>query len=206
MRRIVPQILVAAVASGFVAAAVGGSVAVANPNPSAPPAQPVREQNVDASGAIRVHEQGTANVNVTNSSLPVTVANLPATQNVNIVGGAVQASTPVVNGAFNSGILFIDEVSTQRITLDPPIYATLITVNAPEQEESTFRFRASIPGAQCAGTATNCTVLLLKDVGGAVTQALPFPTPIDRIDVFCREAGAFLDSCMPEIVVAGLKP
>jgi hypothetical protein len=32
---------------------------------------PVREQNLDASGNIKVHEQGTANVNVTNSSLAV---------------------------------------------------------------------------------------------------------------------------------------
>ena len=37
------------------------------------PAQavPVREQNLDGSQNIRVHEQGTANVNVTNSSLSV---------------------------------------------------------------------------------------------------------------------------------------
>jgi hypothetical protein len=33
---------------------------------------PVREQNVDANGNIKVHEQGTANVNVTNSGLTVT--------------------------------------------------------------------------------------------------------------------------------------
>jgi len=32
---------------------------------------PVREQNTDANGNIKVHEQGTANVNVTNSSVPV---------------------------------------------------------------------------------------------------------------------------------------
>jgi hypothetical protein len=31
----------------------------------------VREQNLDAQGNIKVHEQGTANVNVTNSSLSV---------------------------------------------------------------------------------------------------------------------------------------
>lgn len=31
-----------------------------------------REQNVDSNGFIRVHEQSTANVNVTNASLPVT--------------------------------------------------------------------------------------------------------------------------------------
>ncbi len=32
---------------------------------------PVREQNLDGNGNIKVHEQGTANVNVTNSSLSV---------------------------------------------------------------------------------------------------------------------------------------
>jgi hypothetical protein len=32
---------------------------------------PVREQNLDANGNIKVHEQGTANVNVTNSSLSI---------------------------------------------------------------------------------------------------------------------------------------
>jgi hypothetical protein len=39
--------------------------------PAAP--VPVREQNVDFNGLIKVHEQGTANVRVTNSALPVTV-------------------------------------------------------------------------------------------------------------------------------------
>jgi hypothetical protein len=32
---------------------------------------PVSEQNTDSNGYIKVHEQGTANVNITNSSLPV---------------------------------------------------------------------------------------------------------------------------------------
>jgi hypothetical protein len=32
---------------------------------------PVREQNLDANGNARVHEQGTAKVDVTNSSLPI---------------------------------------------------------------------------------------------------------------------------------------
>jgi len=47
----------------------------------APSATQVREQNLDANGLIRIHEQGTASVNVTNSSLPVSgtvsVGNLP---------------------------------------------------------------------------------------------------------------------------------
>ncbi len=51
-------------------------------------AQRVREQNLDANGLIRVHEQGTANVNVTNASLPVSgtvgVGNLPLDANGNV--------------------------------------------------------------------------------------------------------------------------
>ena len=53
--------------------------AVAAPPP--PADTKVREQNLDGSGLIRVHEQGTANVNVTNTSVPVSgtvdVGNLP---------------------------------------------------------------------------------------------------------------------------------
>jgi hypothetical protein len=44
------------------------SVFVANDAASPVPA---REQNVDADGNIKVHEQGTADVNVTNTSLPM---------------------------------------------------------------------------------------------------------------------------------------
>jgi hypothetical protein len=44
------------------------SVFVANDESSPVPA---REQNLDADGNIKVHEQGTADVNVTNTSLPV---------------------------------------------------------------------------------------------------------------------------------------
>jgi hypothetical protein len=49
---------------------------------------PAQEQNLDASGNIKVHEQGTANVNVTNTTVPVheqgtaqvSVANMPGSQ------------------------------------------------------------------------------------------------------------------------------
>jgi hypothetical protein len=52
------------------ATAAGGipSMLVANDKQHA---LPVEEQNLDAEGNIKVHEQGTADVNVTNSSLPV---------------------------------------------------------------------------------------------------------------------------------------
>ena len=71
--------LIAGMALGFaVSQGLDGSASAAPP----PPADTkVREQNLDGSGLIRVHEQGTANVNVTNTSVPVSgtvdVGNLP---------------------------------------------------------------------------------------------------------------------------------
>jgi hypothetical protein len=52
---------------------------------------PVREQNLDGGGNIKVHEQGTANVNVTNSSLTV-ASQAP------ITGGAVHWNLPCPSG------------------------------------------------------------------------------------------------------------
>jgi hypothetical protein len=56
-----------------IAQATGLAPAPSNVVVSNTPAQavPNREQNLDGSGNIKVHEQGTANVNVTNSSLSV---------------------------------------------------------------------------------------------------------------------------------------
>jgi hypothetical protein len=59
----------------------------AQPEPVPQPSQPVREQNLDANRFIRVHEQGTANVNVANSQLTVggtvSVDNFPSSFSVN---------------------------------------------------------------------------------------------------------------------------
>ncbi len=57
---------------------------------AAPKAQAVEEQNVDASGSIAVHEQGTANVAGT-----VDVGNLPAIQDVNVVSLPSQDPGPL---------------------------------------------------------------------------------------------------------------
>jgi hypothetical protein len=68
---------------------VNGTVTVAAPTTSP---LPVQETNTDANGAIKVHEQGTANVNVTNSSLTV-AAPTPVT------GGGDAASLPASAGS-----------------------------------------------------------------------------------------------------------
>jgi hypothetical protein len=77
----IPMFLVLGGAVVVGATVFGGSIAGAdNPftnviigNTTTNPV-PVAVQNTDGAGNLKVHEQGTANVNVTNASLPVTMA------------------------------------------------------------------------------------------------------------------------------------
>ena len=91
------------------------SSAVAQPPDPTPGAtSKTREQNLDANGFVRVHEQGTANVNVQNTPLDVQgsvsvgnfptsfeVSNFPAVQDVAFAGGVgLSPMTTVVALAF----------------------------------------------------------------------------------------------------------
>jgi len=84
MRSIIGLVAVLALASGLIGAfavnELTGNAGAAPPPPASPTPVRVREQNLDANGFIRVHEQGTANVAGT-----VNVGNLPAVQDVNVV-------------------------------------------------------------------------------------------------------------------------
>jgi hypothetical protein len=67
-------------------------------NPATNPV-PVAEQNVDGSGNVKVHEQGTANVNVTNGSL---AAAQSGTWNVGLSGtpGVTSADSTTLVGSY----------------------------------------------------------------------------------------------------------
>jgi len=70
--------------------------------PPPPSATQVREQNLDGSGFIRVREQGTAGVNVTNTTLPVSgtvaVSNLsPVNKTVQLFNGSIDPGQTIVN-------------------------------------------------------------------------------------------------------------
>jgi hypothetical protein len=67
---LVGVVLGATVFRSDIAQATGLSQSVTVDNTTTNPV-PVREQNLDGNGNIKVHEQGTANVNVTNSTLQV---------------------------------------------------------------------------------------------------------------------------------------
>ena len=89
---------------GFVGGTVLlGVVSAQRPDPAPGVPLPIREQNLDATGWIKVHEQGTATVtgtvNVGNFPSSVTVSNFPETQNVNVIGGEVSTKpSPVTTG------------------------------------------------------------------------------------------------------------
>src|SRR3989442_15590803 len=92
MQRVVALIVAVGVTSGLVGAfAVSQLSGSAGAAPPPPGPQQVREQNLDASGFIRVHEQGMANVTGT-----VNVGNLPVVQDVNVVRGGPVEYTQVM--------------------------------------------------------------------------------------------------------------
>ena len=111
-------------AGGIITAFVSSQIVPRHEAGAAPTAQQVREQNLDGSGFIRVHEQSTANVNVTNGSLPVSgtvnVGNLPDGR-VTLVADNVTVGP----GGFRSD--WVDTTDCSRITVfvDPPASPSL---------------------------------------------------------------------------------
>ena len=80
-----------------------------------------REQNLDATGWIKVHEQGTATVtgtvSVANFPSSVAVSNFPETQNVNVTGGEVSTKPSPVTTGFSDNMCAAAGEQT-RVRLD----------------------------------------------------------------------------------------
>lgn len=203
----------------FVGLIVGASVTVASAGPpetSSGPAKPVREQNLDESGAIRVHEQGTASVdvvnenldvtlanslldvNVTNSSVPVNgtveVNNLPSTQDVNIVGGSAVPAPVTQAKQFRFTLPAGNTVQTETF---PEIAATsLILVNPDSSEYSVKGITPLAPGGPGY-------VELGADFDGAIPNMridFPYPMPLTGLMMHCVNES---DDCHIWVLVLG---
>ena len=99
--------LIVGIALGFVVSrSLDGSAS------AAPAETKVREQNLDGSGLIRVHEQGTANVSGT-----VDVGNLPSVQDVNVVSTPLQAGRLVTLTFTNGFSQFVDTSDCSAISV-----------------------------------------------------------------------------------------
>lgn len=120
MQRLIALFIIVALTGGLLGAFTVSelsSSAGAAPPPQQNQGQRVREQNLDASGFIRVHEQGTANVAGT-----VNVGNLPAVQDVNVVsmpaaarGRLVELGTQMVGPQQNAVFPFADVSDCARM-------------------------------------------------------------------------------------------
>lgn len=169
-------------ALGLIVMLIGA--AAAQP-PGDRPETSVREQNVDPDGWIAVHEQGVADVNVTNSPLSVSgdvrVSNLPQEQAVMVTNDVVTvAQAPasrarVVTFSVDAG----DEINP---VFDPPINATMLSIRAFD-EEVVVQFSSPVsdePGDRVlfmGGDSRNITERVVN-----LTQ----PIPISGVRILCQ--------------------
>lgn len=110
MRSIVGLVAILGLVSGLVGAfaydQLGSNAGAAPPPPAPPSPTRVREQNLDTSGLIRVHEQGTANVAGT-----INVGNLPAVQDVNVVSPPAAPQGRLISLTFTDSLSQFADVS-----------------------------------------------------------------------------------------------
>ncbi len=184
-------VLGATVFRADIAQATGLAQSVTVNNTAADPV-PVREQNLDGGGRIRVHEAGTANVNVTNSALSVdgTVGidqSANGVHEVNSVASAPFSRTAFASfgsgnpGAFNAEVDLYTVPSGQRVVVT---YAAA-TVNIPNGEHAVL----SILSGQFGSTRG---VLPLTDEGSfAVSGPTEFLTGGGLVNI-AYEAGAHI--------------
>jgi hypothetical protein len=127
---------------------------------------PVREQNTDANGNIKVHEQSTANINVTNTSaIPV---HEQGTANASITAFP-QATTVHEDGAQLSG-------GSQKVDTFATINASTIVLMAAE---STADFEVAAP----TGFVEFFEIV---PSGSTVTIPLNETVPVDEIIAGCN--------------------
>lgn len=176
------------------------------PDPSPGATRPVREQNLDGAGLIRVHEQGIADVNVTNTTLDVQgsvdvanfptsleVSNLPAVQQVEVVGGAL-AGTLVPVTTVQALPLQAPADGVLRFQSLPTVDATSVLIQAFEGAELTV-----VLGTPLAGVG----ITALWDPDGQIgSRHLTFvhPLPIDEVGVACFNE---TEDCFASVWVIG---
>jgi len=166
MQRTLVSIIIVCLVSGVVGAfaydQLGSNAGAVPPPPS--PTQ-VREQNLDTSGFIRVHEQGTANVTGT-----VNVGNLPTVQDVNVISmpAAPQArlielgtqTVTIGSGAFQSSFIDIRDCGT-----------VTVMARATSADTAQVEFFASPDGINPVGVSTR-GVNATRGISGVATASL----------------------------------
>ena len=168
MQRMFAVIVVGGLLSGLVGAfaydQLGSDAGAAPPLPSA---TQVREQNLDGSGLIRVHEQGTANVAGT-----VNVGNLPAVRDVNVVsqpppqvGRLIDATpmTPIGGGFYASPLVSVADCRTVSVLVQGGVATNSVNISP----DGTTRIAAMLSGT-----------ISREDVGGVPASSSILNAPL----------------------------
>jgi hypothetical protein len=173
---------------GFVFGSALIGVAIAQPTPAPPPSFTVREQNLDANGFIRVHEQGVLSTvaNISNFPTSFSVNNFPETQNVKITGGELQAKAPPVTTGI-SARMSAEPNEVITFILPATINATTISIGKGDHEAGVyFKSPMSVDGP---GAAVGPTVFHVVDLQGRVpfaNHSFTRPVPINAVVLHCR--------------------
>jgi hypothetical protein len=173
------------------------------PDPVENPPLQIREQNLDPSGWIAVHEQGTADVsisssteldvNVTNDTLDVSgstisVDNFPAVQPVTMDEGELSSVTSQYSSEFYTTAG--DEI--EHIFSGGPVYATTIFINNRSSDE--FWIKLFTSGSD---------FISIADFDGVIPihhYSFTYPIPIERIWMRCTNES---EGCGPWITIIG---
>jgi len=196
---VVSILLMATVAGG------AGTVFAEPPDPSPGATKPVREQNLDADGLIRVHEQGVADVNVTNDPLNVNVSNdelnvsgevevsnFPATQDVNVVGGSVALPPVTTIWSTPLSIDFIPAGGT--VDYDVPLM-NAVTVS---MAETTDEFDVIVGGP----LGVPLTIESEDQAQETYFYAFEYPVPVDFVSILCFNES---DDCTIDVTITGFE-
>jgi hypothetical protein len=154
--------------------ATGPNVTVVNT-----PAQavPGREQNTDGGGNIKVHEQGTADVNVTNTSVPT---HEQGTADVHVTNSSLSIAgpAPVVDGGSNG----VSTFPGQSVTNTGIQTATSVSIAlSPGVAAIVFRYQgnavSAFPGPFLSGGSASINLAFTRPIKfDSVTCAASSPT------------------------------
>ena len=169
MKRRVLPVVAAALASALAAIAY---TEVASADPPQQNGAPVVEQNVDANGLLRVHEQGTANVAITGTPT-VNVGNHPDVQSVLDTGRPSSSHVQVSKGWGESSVVLFGPANA-----DTGLAITALTFsNATDEPRAPDLWINRGPwreGNECRPGPNNDQILVVR-VGASETGHFVFP-------------------------------
>ena len=197
----------ALIALALLGALFDAPAAAEPPDPTPGATLPTREQNLDDDGLIRVHEQGIAKVDVTNTPLDVQgsvdvdnfpssfeVSNFPSVQDVNVTGGELSEVmlAPVTIG--EEFFIVTPAGSSETAAFGATMNVTTVFVVDALDEVAVDLTTSLTPGGAIA---------VYSDLEGgreSGQRTFFYPVPADGVEVHCFNES---DDCQVSVEVLG---